>query len=83
MPKPIPALALCLMLVACASEPNQPTAEAVQTCSRRDPPVGTMVVRRESCVETSEEERRDAQRQIERMIDEQARTRNRKAPGGG
>lgn len=72
----------CLVLGACATE-TAPAPQAMN-CGSREPATGTMIVRRERCVETTEAERDAARRQAERMIEEQQRMNRsmRSGPGG-
>lgn len=66
-------LSICAALCACASDPTSVAENKAPACVNGDPPTGTMVIRRDRCVETSEEKRDQARRQIEAMQEDQRR----------
>lgn len=62
-----------LLVAACASEPD-PKATQFE-CTSKEPPIGSLVVRREACVPVTAETRANARRQIEEMQEQQRRSR--------
>jgi hypothetical protein len=75
------ALAACLLVSACATDPAEKVVD--RSCRNSDPSTGTLIVRREKCVEPTEESRDAARRQLERMQQDQERTRAGARPPGG
>jgi hypothetical protein len=71
-----------LFLGACAAAPEVQSDRQEASCvASSDPPIGSMIVRRERCIETTEESRQQARRQIEQMQEEQRRRDRPKAAG--
>jgi hypothetical protein len=70
------------VLAACATEDATRTEARGSNCGVPDARIGTLVVRREACVELTEEERAAARRQLESMQREQERLRQGAGPKG-
>ncbi len=64
------------LLGACATDEATRTEARAPSCGVPDARTGTLVVRREACVEMTEEERAAARRQLESMQREQERLRH-------
>jgi outer membrane lipoprotein SlyB len=68
-------LLFTLTLAGCATETaSVASAGQPEACAVREVPTGTMIVKREPCIETTEAERAQARRQTELMRDEQLKT---------
>ncbi|TXH49308.1 MAG: hypothetical protein E6Q93_25215 [Burkholderiaceae bacterium] len=82
MIRSIPLLATLALLAACATEPATTAQAQSSGCGVSDARTGSLVVRREACVPTTEEERAAARRQMESMQREQERQRRGAGPSG-
>jgi len=70
-------------LVGCASAPDTERASGTVTCAAGEPATGSQIVRRDRCIEVSDETRAEARRKLEEMQEAQRRSRPTKGPGGG
>lgn len=77
---PIAAM-LVAALAACAAGPDDASAKPDTGCAAGEPRIGSLVVRKESCLPLTPEEREAARRQIEAMQAEQERVRNNSRKG--
>lgn len=78
-----PLLLSCVVvLAACASSNDVQRADADATCEQPSPALGSVVVRRDRCVVTTEEDRQEARRRAREIIEEQNRGRNSARVGG-
>ncbi len=77
------AILSSLLLCSCATDTGKVAARSAAQCAVGEPTTGTIVVRREQCVEVTEESREAARRLLERMQQEQerARTASKQRPG--
>lgn len=81
-PKTLLALLPLGLIVACATPEVAEVSSAPVTCTLRDAPVGTRIVRRDQCTRAATpEEREQAKRQAEALAEEQLRGRVYGTPG--
>lgn len=79
---PFAASACLVLLSACATTETPENETRSANCGAPEARTGTLVVRRETCVETTEAERAAARRQLETMQREQDRVRRGAGPAG-
>jgi hypothetical protein len=64
-----PALAVLMLVAACASDPDTAEARNRPDCRNVDPPTGSRLVRKQDCVPTSEAGRDQAQQNARQLQD--------------
>jgi hypothetical protein len=67
------SLLACAALCACATEASQVAEAAI--CEQGEPALGSLVVRRDRCVVSTEESRKQAREQADAMREQQDRRR--------